>query len=528
MIALSPSCILDELGNPIPKKAKPRPELADAFAAVNGPRRAISGSYDAVRPSVEFDNYWANADALDADSANSRAVRSKLVQRSRYETGNNGYADGITSTIATDIVGKGPSLRMQTGSENFNRMVEREWNSWAKQVKLRRKLWCMAHAYDQDGEAFAVLRQNKRLKHRVKLDLALTETEQCQSEPLAFNEKNRIDGIDFDDFGNAIRYHFLTAHPGSDRGYSQKTESVAAKFVCHWFRMKRPGQHRGVPAGTSTLNLGAAARRWREATVAAAENIADFSLFIKTQFQPEEMDSVSPMSTLDIQKRMMTALPMGYDAFQPKAEQPTANHAEFNKTLISEQSRPRSMPYNKAACDSANHNFASGKLDHIPYYAVIDDVDREDCNDLVLGPIFEVWFEYAVIAFGWLGGNPDVLSEQASAHVWDWPKHAVADEKSEAQARDTKLKNGSTSLVEIANDSGKDYEDQIAQNAMANGITVDQQRQINLLVNTPQHLVQAVASVIGLNVPTGPSQPSDAPNQTETQNDEEADDAQDE
>src|SRR5690606_2575054 len=104
------------------------------------------------------------------------------------------------------------------------------------------------------------------------------------------------------------------------------------------------------------------ARRWREATVAAAENIADFTLFIKTQFEPDEMDSVSPMSTLDVQKRMITALPAGHDAFQPKAEQPTANHAEFSKSLVNEQARPKSMPYNKAACDSSSYNYASGRL----------------------------------------------------------------------------------------------------------------------------------------------------------------------
>lgn len=482
---------------------KVRRELADAFVAANQThksQRNIDATYDAARDSEEYKNYWANADAFDADSANSRAVRSKLVQRSRYENANNGFASGITSTVATDIVGKGPSLRMQTASEGFNRMVEREWVAWTKEIQFRRKLWCMAHAYDQDGESIAVLRQNDRLRHRVKLDLALAETEQCQSRWDHQETSQRVDGINFDTFGNKISYEFLTHHPGSNQGHSFDVETVPARFVCHWFRMTRPGQHRGIPAATSTLNLGASARRWREATLAAAENIADFSLFIKTQFQPDEMDSVTPMSTLDVQKRMMTALPAGYEAFQPKAEQPTANHTEFHKTLISEQARPRSMPYNKAACDSSKHNFASGKLDHIPYYAAIDDVDRLDCSDLVLDQIFSVWFDFAVATFGWLGGDPNSIGTAGQLHTWDWPKHTIADEKAAAAARDTNLKNGSSSLVEEANLCGKDYEDKLAQDAQSNGISVDQQRQINLLLNVPQHLTQAVAAVIGLQV----------------------------
>ena len=530
MLALAPGVILDEFGEPIQKRnGRKRMQLADAFAKAESEkqakRRGLSASYDGANTGDDTEKYWANADGLDADSSNSYSVRQTLVRRSRHANSINGIADGITKTMATDIVGKGPALRMQTGSEGFNRMVEREWNAWTKEIQFRRKLWCMAHAYDQDGEGIAVIRRNRRLRHAVKLDLKLTETEQCHTPYLPYNQAGKIDGIEFDEFGNPTVYEFLKHHPGSSNSINAwaETERVDAKFVCHWFQMIRPGQHRGIPKGTSTLNIGAASHRWREATLGAAENVANFSLFIKTMFEPDEVDTVDPMATLDIQKRMMVALPAGYDAFQPKAEQPTANHGEFNKALISEQARPRSMPYNKAACDSSQHNFASGRLDHIPYFAGIDDVDRLDCNDLVLEPLFRVWFDFAVMAFGWLGGNPDSINDAGRVHTWDWPKHTIADEKSEAAAKDTKLKNGSTSLVDVSNECGEDYEDKIQRTATANGITVDQQRTINLLTNTPQHLVQAVTTLLGLAPePVAPVAPATPDNEGS-----EDDDAQD-
>ena len=516
--------ILDEFGRAIPKSGKVRSELVDAFvAAQNNKRRPIAATYDGAESGDDTVNYWANTDGLDADAANSFSVRQKLVRRSRYDTASNGIADGICKTMATDIVGKGPSLRMQTGSEGFNRMVEREWNAWAKEIKFRRKLWCLAHAYDQDGEGFGVIRQNRNLRHAVKIDLQLTEAEQCHTPYLPYNQPGKIDGIEFDEFGNATAYEFLKHHPGSSNSINAwaETERVSARFVCHWFSMIRPGQHRGIPAGTSTLNIGAAARRWREATLGAAENVANFSLFIKTMFEPDEVDAVTPMSSLDIQKRMMVALPAGYDAFQPKAEQPTANHGEFNKALISEQARPRSMPYNKAACDSSSHNFASGRLDHIPYFQGIDHVHRLDCNDLVLEPLFDVWFDLAVLAFGWLGGNPTVIRDGAKLHTWDWPKHTIADEKSEAAAKDTKLKNGSTSLVDIANECGDDYEDKIVRDAEANGLTPDDQRKWNFVMNLPQTMQQGAAQKLGL-IDTAPlPQPVAAGPQTEDEPDDE-------
>jgi capsid protein len=483
----------------------------------------VDATYDAARNGDEHKNYWANADSYDADSAHSPAVRQPLVERSRYEIANNGYASGIASTYANDLIGVGPSLRMNTGSEPFNRMVETEWKRWTKAVQFRRKLWCQAHAKHTDGESFAVLRKNKNVRSRIKLDIKLYETEQVQTPYLPYGEEGYIDGIKFDEFGNPVHYDILKHHPGStnELHYHMTPEKVPARFVMHWFRMLRPGQHRGVPETVSTLNLGASARRWREAVVAAAENIADFSIMIKTMFEPDEMDSVSPMSTLDIQKRMMTALPAGYDAFQPKAEQPTANHAEFHKTLINEQARPKSMPFNKAACDSSNYNYASGRLDHSTYYGSLD-VEREDCNDLVLDPCFDVWFEHAVIEFGWLGGNPDALTAAASAHEWDWPKHQVADIKSEASANATKLQTGETTLLDVHSAAGRDYEDCLTKEAETNGITVEQQRQINLLRNTPSHLTNVVATIIGVQVASqSPGLEFDQSQPEETDDDEE-------
>lgn len=482
----------------------PKP-LEEIFTRMNGPRsrrRKISATYDAASKSDDIKNHWANADAYDADSANSITVRSELVHNSRYEISNNGYADGIASTWATDLIGVGPSLRMQTGSEGFNQLVEGEWYAWTKAVQFRRKLWCLAHALHGDGEGLAVIRYNPRVSHQVKMDFRLYETEQCQTPLLSFGDSNYIDGIKFDEFGDPIWYDILHQHPGAANGYQfdMTPERVPARFMLHWFKLRRPGQHRGIPSCTSTLNVGAAARRWREATLAAAETAADFAVLLKTMFEPDELDAAEPFSTLEIQKRMMTALPNNSEPFQMKGEHPNATYEAFHKLLINEQARPKAMPYNKAACDSSSYNYASGRLDHQTYYAALD-VDREDCNDLVLDPLFDVWFDYAVTTFGWLGGIPEAIGPAARSHLWDWPKHMVADVKAESSANDTQLKNGTKSLAGIYTESGQDYEDEVSKQAVSNGITPEQQKQINLLLNLPQHVLPVVAEMLGYVTP---------------------------
>lgn len=459
----------------IPAHARERVRMLNAKLA-----ERIHAAYDAARTTDGFKNIWQHADRYDADSAHSREVRQTLVSRSRYELGNNGYSCGIARTYATDLVGVGPSLRMQTRSHGFNQLVERTFSAWARKVHLRRKLWCMGHAKYGDGESFGAVRRNPRLAHPVKLDLRLYETEQIQTPFIPFDEVGYIDGIKFDDFGNPIWYDLLPEHPGSSHRMmvDLAPERVPAEFMLHWYKMERPGQHRAVPEPASTLNTGAAGRRFREAVMAAAEVAASLSAILKTTLGPSELENYEPLpdfDTMELAHRLMVALPEGYDAMQLKGEHPNATYEAFHKLIINEQARPASMPFNKAACDSSDYNYASGRLDHQTYYGSLD-VDREDGNDLVLDKLFELWFASAVRAFGWLGGEPADIDMTAISHAWDWPKHRVADVEAEANANKTRLKSAQIGLRRLYSDAGLDLDDELTEMAATFGITEDEMR----------------------------------------------------
>jgi len=447
-------------------------ELANAMA------KRMHATYDAARTTDEFRNYWANADRLDADSANSRDVRHTLISRSRYECANNAFSDGIAQTITNDLIGTGPSLRMQTSSDGFNRMVELTWSLWSEAAGFNRKLWCMGHAKHVDGEGFAVLRKNPRLKHPIPLDLVLYEAEQVQTPFLPFGEAGRIDGIRFDEFGNATTYEILHHHPGTTNRpliWDIVPEQVPAESVLHWFRLRRPGQHRGTPEMGSSLNVGAASRRWREANLSAAERAALLTLMMETNMTADEADAIAPFTTMDVEKGMMNFLPEGWKPNQLEGKFPTASYEQFNKSLVNEQGRSVNMPRNKAAADSSDYNYASGRLDHGTYYDSLD-VQRADCNSRVLNPLFSVWFDLAITRFGWLGGNPDAIGAGAKVHLWDWPKHRVADVEAEANATQTKLKSGQTFLHIVFSDGGMDLEDELTKAAVSFGVTVDEMR----------------------------------------------------
>ncbi|MCA9181536.1 MAG: hypothetical protein KDA51_08780, partial [Planctomycetales bacterium] len=127
---------------------------------------------------------------------------------------------------------------------------------------------------------------------------------------------------------------------------------------------------------------------------------------------------------------------------------------------------------NLAAGDSSDHNFASGKLDFTPYYMQVD-VEREDGNDLVLDPLFSLWFEEAALRFGWVQ-----IDGQMPAHTWDWPSHPVADEQAKADANATRLRTGQATLSTIFSEDGDDYEDEVEVMASDYGVTVDEMKSI--------------------------------------------------
>lgn len=445
--------------------------VADFLFGRSGSNAPLKAKYDAAQTTTGMKQHWAAADALDADSANSRDVRQKLVNRSRYETNNNGHLKGITLTQANYVVGRGPVLRMQTATPGFNAFVESAWRAWSAKIHLARKLRTAIKAKVQDGEAFLLAKQNPGLNDIVKMDVVGIECDQVQSPQMPYGEQYRIDGIKFDEYGNPLWYDVLPYHPGGSWWQViTKPDQVPAKFVFHLFREDRPGQHRGIPETTPTLNLSGQSRRYREATIAAAENIASFSLFLRTLATPEDgADLVRPLSTMPIEKGMMVALPAGYEGYQPKAEQPTASYEAFTRAQLCEQARPLNMPYNIAACDSSDYSFSGGQLDHLTYFVSVD-VERADAEDRILEPLFVLWFEEAARQYGWSGWD------QLPSHSWDWPARPQIDVEKVANARKTSLSYGGTSLRRIYAEDGLDVEEELAAMAGDLGITVDDLR----------------------------------------------------
>lgn len=448
--------------------------------------RRVKAKFDAAQTTNDNANHWSNADSLSANAALAPEIRRIIRNRARYEVANNSYARGIINTLANDSIGKGP--RLQLLFEDINgaaKRVENAFTQWMAEVNLAAKLRTMRKALAQDGEAFGILTTNPKLRGPVKLDIKLVEADQIATPYQLFNLSNRnlVDGIEFDDFGNPAFYYLLNQHPGDSAKLDEGFEKIPAANVIHWFKADRPGQSRGLPEIMPALPLFAQLRRFTLAVIAAAETAADFAtvIYSKTPATGETSQEIAAMDTVELERRMATVLPEGWELGQVEALQPNTTYVEFAKTILNEVARCFSMPFNVAYGNSSGYNYASGRLDHQTYFKSLD-VDRSDLENVCLdSKILPAWWSEAILISNLM---PVQWRNSYILHQWFWDGREHVDPAKEATAQDTRLKNKSTNYAIEYAKQGRDWESELKQSvrevaylkqiAEAEGLTLEQ------------------------------------------------------
>jgi len=413
--------ILDQFGKPMAR----RPANLRHW-------RQMLARYDAAQTTDENMRHWANADGLSADAANSPEVRRKLRNRSRYEAANNSYCRSMVDTLAYDVVGTGPRLQLLTGNKDADALIEREFASWAKAIRLAKKLRTLRKAKAVDGEGFGLLVTNSRLRTAVTLDLRLIEADQVATPDYWMLDDNAVDGIRFHADGEPREYHVLRTHPGSDTwGLAAAVSSFdpwPAASVIHIFRADRAGQHRGIPETTPALPLFGQLRRFTLATLAAAETAADFAAVIQsrgpadTGLAPvgsggEELAAPEPMDVFELAQRMVTVMPEGYELGQIRSEHPSTTYGEFKREILAEAFAALVMPYNVGAHDSSEFNYASGKLDRLTYARAVR-VEQSEWEIDCLDRVFWAWYDEAALIPGYLRRRRPNGSSPGTGTAW--------------------------------------------------------------------------------------------------------------
>ena len=436
-------------------------------------RPVLITRYDAAQTNDQNYRYWAGADSLDADTANSLSVRKTIRERARYEYLNSCYLRAQVETRVVHEIRTGPSLAVVTQNSAFNNALETLWRQWADEINLVEKLRTIVRARIVDGEAFAIL-TSRRISQSwppssgIKLNILPIECDLVTTPEYKLPSADYVDGIHLRD-GQAVAYDILEVHPGSAAApWQWKYKTLDRRWVLHLFRSQRPGQHRGVSEITPALTVLPGVRQYIHACIKGRVTAASLSLAVYTDMPPDGAAEEVEPETTEVPFGAVFQLPMGWKAEQIRAEHPDDNGKEFIADRIAEAGRALMLPRNLATGDSSDYNFASGRLDHQPYFADIE-VTQRQIETEVLDRIFAEWFlEVATTRFDSL----DI--SRVVPHLWRWPGQPYTDPETEAKATEINLRTGVTTLPAEYARRGLDWRDELEAQANALGITIEE------------------------------------------------------
>jgi len=445
--------LLDHLGKPMPKPTE------KARAASRG---ILSASVDAGLNIPELSGHFRHADTLGPNTSLTKDVRQRIRSKARMERSQNSYLTGILQTLSNFVIGTGPKLQMQITGEDgtpdreLNTDIEQEFGRWAKHVGLAEKLRTAVATRKLDGEAFLSIVKNPRARKHTGygLSLQLFEADQVQVESIYHNggTNDGGDGVVYDKYGNALKYPVLRQHPGETNafdGTGSIVQWIPEDYMCHLYRVDRPGQKRGVSEILAALPLFAMLRRMTLATVTNMEKAANITGVLESDAEVDEFgNSLSNvmeedwLSELPTGRNTLLTLPGGMKVKEFQGANPNTEYSLFQKSIIREIARCLCIPYNVAAGDSSDMNYSSGRLDH-QTFAAANAVERSyieaNCLDLILGQWLKLYYASE------FGLDPDTVDTYNLGHTWMWVGLDDVDQAKATLAADRELRFGGTS-----------------------------------------------------------------------------------
>ncbi len=448
------------------------PRFLSRWFGSSQPKRKVRAAYEAANDGVLNRAHFANADFLGPNAANSPDVAAAMRSKARYERENDGCLNGLGKQLGVDLIGTGPRLQINADDTQLAdaRKVENHWRQWFRATVMLEKLRLLVEPRPFDGEVFGIFTTNPANRHAVKLDMKVIEADQVTTPTFGFTNvfDGNIDGIEYDEFGNPSYYHVLKEHPGDGVfSYTLKEfDRIPAAQVVHWFRPDRPAQARGVSEFASVINSGAQTRRYGQATLTAAELMANITGAIETNLPPSDGDDddeecgIKPGEKIRPTMGTVLTLTNGSRLNVVKPEQPTSTHKEFVDLKRADLGRPVGTSKNQVTGNSDGASYSSGRLDRLDPQSRCW-VERERLRLLVLDKLFLAWLEEARL----IGLVPDSLDVLATGWNWNFDGFPSIDPFKDANAQEKRINIGVSNLAIECGLEGYDWREVLTQRA---------------------------------------------------------------
>lgn len=382
----------------------------------------------------------------------------RITARARQMVRDDPYAKSIVRSFRRNVVGTGitPAIDKQP--------YKRAWNLWTRRPAMMdmeaRRTFIQVQQWAIDelisvGEGF-VVRWITGTGSSRRLALQLFEVEQLDrykiEEPNTGNEVRA--GIEVDEDGAPVAYHFYRRHPNDIRGMARpaplmlESMRVPASMVCHIYDPERVRQTHGVSRLRPVLRKLRDLSEYDAAQLRVARAEASIGLIIKggdDEDDPLELDGLNVAYVGDNE-----------DVTPYTPSRPGGQYSPFVGAQLRAIAAGVGISYEQLARDLSNTTYSGGRQgsidDHREFEPLIGLLISQLCEPVFNDFVF-VWSLQHPEQSGdyFLADDADPIKWQGQG--WDW-----VDREQQGKAVERKLRLGLTTRTIEANLLGVDVE----------------------------------------------------------------------
>jgi hypothetical protein len=218
-------------------------------------KRAVFARYDAA---VQYfgDRSWIFQSYQDARLDIDAATRTELQRKHRYWVANSPLVQCIRNKFLQFTVGSsGLMIVPNSSEEDWNHSRADSWEQWGRNPEISQRISFPQLTIQWGGMVFD---DGEIFIHKVFKGIPLLETIEAHrvSTPKKFKEfqgRPIIDGVEIDSFSQPVAYWVIDYDLLTGKEIDPRRIPVAEMF--HKFKVRRPGQLRGIPEGFSGMNM---------------------------------------------------------------------------------------------------------------------------------------------------------------------------------------------------------------------------------------------------------------------------------
>ena len=448
----------------------------------NRNKRKQRRNYAGAATSRLTSDWVSQGTSADSEVKNSLRI---LRNRARSLVRDSDFAKSALRAVKNNVIGQGikhqAQVRMVRGGrldERLNSLIEHEWKKWGKAKNCHAggtlswsdiQRLCL-NSMIESGEVFVRFVNQQFGDSKVPFGLEILEADFLDDDYTGLESNgNRVRmGVEINEWGRPVAYHFLTYHPGdyqfSYGNIAQKRRiRVPAEEIIHLYAAERPGQTRGITAFASAIMRLNNLKGYEEAEIIAARASSAMMGFVRTPDQELFEDGTfDDQSVLDFAPGSIRRLAPGEEMQFFSPSRPDDAFTPFVAQMLRAVAAGVGCSYTQVSSDFSQSNYSSSRLELLETRAHYRTLQQYMIETLCQR-VYEQWMDMAVMSGVLRLPGFDIDPDRYYESKWIAPAAQFVDPQKEAEAYKSLVRSGIMTLSQVISLHGGDFEEVMRQ-----------------------------------------------------------------